>query len=95
MAVKVNVEDALGPFQDTWSPKVAGTANGMDDRLAKFRGEFLRHRHGAEDELFLVCPGVLLMRLRDGELRRGPGEFVVAPREGSIARRQSARREAS
>jgi mannose-6-phosphate isomerase-like protein (cupin superfamily) len=49
-------------------------------KLAKFKGEFVWHHHENEDELFFVIKGQLLIKLRDGEVRIGPGEFVVIPR---------------
>jgi mannose-6-phosphate isomerase-like protein (cupin superfamily) len=48
-------------------------------KLAKFKGEFVWHHHQNEDELFLVTKGQLLIKLRDGEVLVGPGEFVVIP----------------
>jgi len=44
------------------------------------KGEFVWHHHAAEDELFLVVKGRLVIRLRDGELALGEGEFVIIPR---------------
>ncbi len=79
MNSKVNLAEAFGRFSDAWSPKVAGSVNGMDIRLAKFRGEFVWHYHEHEDELFLVNKGRLLMRFRDGEVRLAAGEFIVVP----------------
>jgi len=38
------------------------------------------HHHEAEDELFLVVKGSLLIRLRDRDLRVEEGEFVIIPR---------------
>jgi mannose-6-phosphate isomerase-like protein (cupin superfamily) len=77
---KINLRDAFTRFDEAWSPRVAGTVNGVDVRLAKLRGEFLWHRHDDEDELFLVCEGELLMKLRDGEHVVGGGEMILIPR---------------
>jgi mannose-6-phosphate isomerase-like protein (cupin superfamily) len=44
------------------------------------KGEFVWHHHESEDELFFVMKGRLLIKLRDGEVRIGTGEFVVIPR---------------
>ena len=49
-------------------------------KLAKLKGVFVWHHHEKEDELFFVMKGRLLIRLRDGEVRIRPGEFVVIPR---------------
>ena len=49
-------------------------------KLVKLKGEFVWHHHEAEDELFLVVRGRLLIKLRDRDLRLEEGEFVVIPR---------------
>jgi mannose-6-phosphate isomerase-like protein (cupin superfamily) len=77
---KVNVEQKFDLFSDYWSPKIAAELNDSYIKLAKFKGEFVWHHHENEDELFLVTKGQLLIRLRDGDVRIGPGEFVVIPR---------------
>ena len=80
MPDKVNLGEAFKTFDDAWHPRVAGEVNGVQVRLAKFRGEFLWHHHDNEDELFLVNKGTLLMRFRDRDVRLGPGEFIIVPR---------------
>jgi len=77
---KVNLSQKFSVFQDYWSPKIAGEVNDSYVKLAKLKGEFVWHQHPAEDELFLVVKGCLLIRLRDGEIRLQEGEFVVIPR---------------
>ena len=77
---KVNVAEKLDLFSDYWSPKIAAELNDSYIKLPKMKGEFVWHHHEKEDELFLVVKGRLLIKLRDGELRIGPGEFVVIPR---------------
>jgi mannose-6-phosphate isomerase-like protein (cupin superfamily) len=62
------------------TPKIAAELNDSYLKLAKFKGEFVWHHHENEDELFLVTKGQLRIKLRDGEVLIGPGEFVVIPR---------------
>ena len=76
----VNVGEKFGLFSDYWSPKIAAELNDSYVKLAKFKGEFVWHHHENEDELFFVMKGQLLIKLRDREVRIGPGEFVVIPR---------------
>jgi mannose-6-phosphate isomerase-like protein (cupin superfamily) len=38
------------------------------------------HDHPDTDELFLVLDGELIIKLRDGDVRLGPGELYVVPR---------------
>lgn len=76
----VNVARKLEAIRDTWRPRIAGEVNDAHVKLVKLKGEFIWHRHEAEDELFLVVKGTLRMRLRDRELEVREGEFVVIPR---------------
>ena len=82
---KINVAQKLGTFEDHWSPKIVGELNGQHVKLVKFQGEFVWHRHAAEDELFLVLHGVFRMDYRDDagaerSMDLGEGEFVIVPR---------------
>jgi len=76
----VNLSKKLDSFQDFWSPKIVGELNDSYVKLAKLKGEFVWHHHDAEDELFLVIKGSLLIKLRDRDIRVEPGEFVIIPR---------------
>jgi mannose-6-phosphate isomerase-like protein (cupin superfamily) len=77
---KVNIAEKFSLFNDHWSPKIAGELNDSYVKLAKLHGEFVWHHHEAEDELFLVVKGRLLIKLRDRDLWLDEGEFVVIPR---------------
>ncbi len=77
---RVSLVEKLNSFQDYWSPKIVGEVNGSFVKLVKLKGEFVWHHHEAEDELFLVVKGSLLIRLRDRDVRVGEGEFVIIPR---------------
>lgn len=76
---KVNLAEKFGLFHQHWNPKVVGELNDSHVKLAKLQGEFLWHHHEAEDELFLVIKGRLLIKLRDGEIWLEPGEMVIIP----------------
>lgn len=85
MLRKISLADKLGQFSDHWSPKIIGELNGQHVKLAKFAGEFVWHKHDAEDELFLVVKGEMRMGYRDAagresELVLGEGEMVIVPR---------------
>lgn len=77
---KVNIAAKLDLFQEYWKPKIAGEINDTYVKLVKFQGEFVWHHHDAEDEMFLVVKGSLLMRLRERDIRVEEGEFVIIPR---------------
>jgi mannose-6-phosphate isomerase-like protein (cupin superfamily) len=76
---KVNLDGVFTSFSDHWSPKIIGDINDMQVKAVKLLGEFVWHRHEAEDELFLVVYGRLLMRFRDREIWVEPGEFMIVP----------------
>ncbi len=80
MIEKVNLADKLSLFHAYWSPKIVGELNDSHVKLVKLKGEFTWHHHEAEDELFLVLKGKLLIRLRDKDVWLEEGEFVVIPK---------------
>jgi mannose-6-phosphate isomerase-like protein (cupin superfamily) len=77
---KINVAAKLDSFSDHWSPKVIGRVNDTEIKLAKLQGEFMWHHHEAEDELFLVVKGRLLLQFRDREEWIEEGELIIVPR---------------
>jgi mannose-6-phosphate isomerase-like protein (cupin superfamily) len=77
---KVNISEKLSLFSDLWNPRVVGQLNGQHVRLAKFRGEFIWHRHDHEDEFFLVIRGSFDMQFRDRVETLKEGEFIIVPR---------------
>ena len=80
MLEKVNLSDKFSLFGEHWSPKIAGEVNDSYVKLVKLQGNFVWHKHDEEDEMFLVVKGSIVIRLRDGDVRLGEGEFVVIPR---------------
>lgn len=77
---KVNLAEKFNAFDDCWNPRIVGELNGQLVKVAKFRGDFVRHQHEHEDELFLVIEGTLLIELEDQTLEANPGEFIIIPR---------------
>lgn len=77
---KINLAEKLAQIGDHWNPRIVGELNGQHIKLVKLQGEFVWHRHDAEDEMFLVLDGSLSMRLRDREVTLGEGEFFIVPR---------------
>lgn len=77
---KVNLSDKFNLFADYWSPKIVGDLNDAHVKIAKFKGEFVWHKHDSEDELFLVIKGSLLIKLRDNNITLKEGEFVIIPK---------------
>jgi len=77
---KVNLVEKFALFAEHWSPKIVGELNGQYVKLAKLKGEFVWHRHDAEDELFFVSRGCLTMKLPEKEIVVEEGEFLIVPR---------------
>lgn len=77
---KINLARKLSLIDEPWCPKVVAELNGQQVKIAKLRGEFVWHRHEAEDELFLVLQGTLTLQLRDRDVVLDPGEMFVVPR---------------
>src|SRR5919107_6070657 len=80
MLEKVSLSEKFGLFDEHWSPKIAGEVNDSYVKLVKFQGDFVWHKHDEEDEMFLVVKGSITIRLRDGDVQLGEGEFLIIPR---------------
>jgi mannose-6-phosphate isomerase-like protein (cupin superfamily) len=77
---KVTLREKFARFDEYWSPRIVGELNGQQVKLAKLKGEFVWHHHEAEDELFLVIKGHLVIELRGGDVALDEGEFLIVPR---------------
>ncbi len=76
----INPTEKLGKFSDLWSPKIITELNDVYVKLAKFKGEYIWHKHDNEDELFFVMSGHLKIELREKILVLKAGELVVIPK---------------
>lgn len=77
---KVNLAEKFALFDEHWSPKLVGSLDDYDIKVVKLEGEFVWHKHDAEDELFFVVNGQLSMDFRDRTVKLGQGEFLVVPK---------------
>jgi len=77
---KINLLQKFQLFDDHWNPRIAGELNGQQVKLVKFKGEFVWHKHDAEDELFLVVKGKFSMEFRDRKEMINEGELIIVPR---------------
>ena len=77
---KINLASCFARITEHWRPKVVAELNGQEVKLVKFSGEFVWHHHDAEDELFLVTKGRMLVEFRDRTEALGAGELLVVPR---------------
>ena len=78
--IKIDLEEKLGMFDDTWSPRIIAGLNGQEVKLAKLEGVFEWHSHPEEDELFLVLEGAFTMEFRDRSVDMKVGQMIVVPR---------------
>lgn len=77
---KINLEEKFDLFSEYWSPKIVGELNDIHVKLAKFKGEFVWHKHDNEDELFFIVKGSLLIKFRDHDIHLQEGEFLIIPK---------------
>lgn len=89
---KVNLAEKFSLFQDAWNPRIAGELNGQHIKLAKFKDDFIWHKHDHEDEMFLVISGEMKMELHDKTVYVKPGEFIIIPK--GVEHKPSAEQEA-
>ncbi|MGA7710387.1 MAG: cupin domain-containing protein [Rhizomicrobium sp.] len=80
MPTSIRLAEKLDMFTDHWSPKIVSQFNGHDVMVVKVKGEFVWHSHPETDDFFLVLKGHLVIQLRDGEVKLGPGDLYVVPR---------------
>jgi len=73
----VNLAEKFSAINEYWQPRIVGEINDTHVKLVKLKGEFVWHHHELEDELFLVIKGELIVRLREGDIKLGEGEYVI------------------
>jgi mannose-6-phosphate isomerase-like protein (cupin superfamily) len=80
MSLPINLNEKFGLFHERWHPHIVGELNDNYIKLAKVEGEFVWHKHDAEDELFIVIEGTLHIEFRDKTIAIKPGEILVVPK---------------
>jgi len=77
---KVNIAEKFALVPDIYTPRLVGEVNDHTVKLSKILGDFVWHKHDNEDEMFLVTKGLMTMKLREGNINVGPGEFIIIPK---------------
>ena len=77
---KINLQEKFSLFDEHWTPKIVGELNGQYVKLAKVQGEFVRHNHAHEDELFMVLKGSLVLELPSEKILLNEGEIFIVPK---------------
>ena len=80
MTEKINLSEKFDLFSDYWNPRILGELNGQYVKIAKFKNEFVWHKHDNEDELFLVIKGTLLIDFREKTIELQTGEMIIVPK---------------
>lgn len=76
----INLAAKLSTFSDHWQPRTVTEFNGHDIMVVKVKGEYTWHKHDDTDDFFLVLKGTLVLELRDGNVKVGPGEMYIVPK---------------
>lgn len=77
---KISITEKFSKFTEHWRPKIIARLNGQEVKLAKFKGEFVWHKHDDADEMFLVWRGNFRIEFRDHTVHLNEGEFIVIPK---------------
>lgn len=77
---KINLAEKFSLFSEHWSPKIVGELNGQHVKLARFKGEFVWHKHDHEDEMFFIVDGTLKIEFRDKTVTLRKDEFLIVPK---------------
>jgi mannose-6-phosphate isomerase-like protein (cupin superfamily) len=77
---KVNIVQKFAKVNEHWVPYIVGELNDSYVKVDKLKGQFVWHKHDAEDELFLVTKGKLVIKLRNKDISLDEGEFVIIPK---------------
>lgn len=81
----VTLTEALGAFDDIYSPRIVGRVNDYDLKVAHAKGEHVWHVHEHTDEFFLVIDGQFDITLREPDGRERTvelhgGDIFVVPK---------------
>ena len=79
MIQTINLQEKFTKITEYWHPGIIGELNDSYLKLGKLKGEFVWHHHDVEDELFMVIKGSLVIKLWDGDVHIGEGEFAIVP----------------
>lgn len=80
MLNKTNLLAQCEQLTDYWSPRIVGEVNDQYVKVAKLNGEFEWHKHDAEDELFYVLRGELIIQYKDSSVTLAEGDMHIVPK---------------
>ncbi len=79
-STKFDIADVINANSDKWFNQTLVAVNDSVVRLGVLEGEFHFHKHDAEDELFYVVEGTLLLDVGDETHKLSPGQGYVVPK---------------
>lgn len=77
---KIDVGALADACEERWMSQTLCRVNDCVARFGVLRGEFHWHKHDAEDELFYVVEGKLLVDLEGRTVELGPRQALTVPR---------------
>ena len=80
MRSSINLAEKLAQVSEHWSPRVVAELNDYQFKVVKLQGEFVWHRHGHTDEVFIVLAGEMEIGFRDHTVRLRAAEMCVVPK---------------
>lgn len=82
----INIQQKFSTFSKHWHPHQIAVVDDMQVLLGKIKGDFVWHKHEAEDELFYVQKGTLEMHFRSSpsEANSEANTKVEIVKEGEV-----------
>lgn len=78
--IPINIDEKFKQVTAFWDPKIIGELNGQLVKIARIKGEFVRHKHEEEDELFWVVEGQMKMVFDEKTEIVNAGECIIVPK---------------
>ncbi len=77
---KIKVSDVVNNCKDKWFNQTLCKVNSSVLRLGVFEGEFHMHKHDADDEVFFVLQGSIILETENGNFELGENEGICVPK---------------
>ena len=74
---KINFNEKFKKVSGYWSPRVIAELNDYQFKLAKFKDEFISHRHEDTDEAFVVIEGTIYLEFDNTTETVNAGEMII------------------
>ena len=78
--MKKNIWRELDSIKELWAPKIISEVDDVFVKLAKIHGDFDKHTHIKEDELFYIIKGSVTIVYDDTKVILNEGDIHVLPK---------------